>query len=321
MSEAIQIIPPTDIQGDIAPIDTGRARAYAEASKATNTTRAYASDFRDFAEWCARNEVSPLPANFGTVAAFLAYSADRGLKASTVSRKASAIRFAHRAKGFPSPTESAEVEVTLRGIRRHLGTAAKQKAPAIATNIAVMLSRAPNNAHGKRDRALIALGFAGAFRRSELVALNVADLTFTDEGVDVMVRRSKTDQEGEGFVKSIPAGNAIKPVLLLREWIESAGIESGHVFRRVRRGGAVGAESLTPQSVALIVKRYAEVSGLDPAAFAGHSLRAGFVTSAAEAGADINRIMDQSGHRDPRTVRTYIRRANRYRDHAGSAFL
>lgn len=290
-----------------APYDPGRARAYATASHAKGTLKAYATDAREFAAWCEVQSLSALPAEPDTIAAFLADCADRGLKASTVSRKASAIRFAHRAKGYPSPTESAEVEVTLRGIRRHLGTAAKQKAPAIATNIAVMLSRAPNNAQGKRDHALIALGFAGAFRRSELVALDVADLTFTDEGVDVMVRRSKTDQEGEGFVKSIPAGNAIKPVLLLREWIESAGIESGHVFRCVRRGGAVGAESLTPQSVALIVKRYAEVSGLDPAAFAGHSLRAGFVTSAAEAGADINRIMDQSGHRDPRTVQTYIR--------------
>lgn len=310
-----------EIGGSALTADTMRARDYARASKATNTMRAYRSDFREFAAWCERKGVSQLPAAPATVAAFLADRADKGLKASTIGRKASAIRFLHKAADLPSPTESAMVESTIRGIRRQLGTAIDQKAPATATAIAVMLSRVPATMQGIRDRALIALGFAGAFRRSELVALCVEDITFTDEGADVRIRRSKTDQDGAGQEISIPHGTRLRPVEALQAWLDAARIEAGPIFRPVGKSGAIGQGALTPQSVALIVKRYAAASGLDVNSFAGHSLRAGFVTSAAESGADINRIMDQSRHRDPRTVRLYIRRANRYKDHAGASFL
>lgn len=310
-----------EISRNVLPADAARARAYARASKATNTMRAYRSDFREFAAWCEKNGVSQLPAEPETVAAFLADRADKGLKASTISRKASAIRFLHKAADLPSPTESAMVESTIRGIRREIGTAIDQKAPATATAIAVMLSRVPATTQGIRDRALLALGFAGAFRRSELVALCVEDISFTDEGADVRIRRSKTDQEGAGQEISIPHGTRLRPVEALQAWLDAARIEDGPIFRPVGKSGSIGQGALTPQSVALIVKRYAAVSGLDVKIFAGHSLRAGFVTSAAESGADINRIMDQSRHRDPRTVRLYIRRANRYKDHAGASFL
>lgn len=307
--------------GNVLPADTMRARAYAKASKASNTVRAYRSDFREFGIWCDANGLSPLPATPETVAAFLADRADKGLKASTISRKSSAIRFAHKAADLPSPTEAAIVESTVRGIRREIGTATTQKAPATATAIAVMLSRVPATMQGIRDRALLALGFAGAFRRSELVALRVEDITLTNEGADVRIRRSKTDQEGAGHEISIPHGTHLRPVEALQAWLSAAGIEHGPIFRPVTKGGTVGMDALTAQSVALIVKRYAAASGLDVKTFAGHSLRAGFVTSAAESGADINRIMDQSRHADPRTVRLYIRRANRYKDHAGASFL
>jgi integrase len=160
---------------------------------------------------------------------------------------------------------------------------------------------------GKRDRALILLGMAGAFRRSELVALDVEDLAFTDKGLDVTIRRSKTDQEGQGYTGAIPTGESLRPVAAVRASLDAAAITEGPLFRPVNKGGAVSAERLTGWAVAKIVKGYAERAGLDADDFSGHSLRAGFVTSAAERGADLNRIMDQTRHIDPRTMRKYIR--------------
>ena len=184
-----------------------------------------------------------------------------------------------------------------------------------------MVAHRADSLVGKRDRALLLLGFAGAFRRSELAALRVEDLTFGADGVDVLIRRSKTDQEGQGQVVAIPHGVHLKPVESLQDWLQAAGIKAGPIFRAVSRGGKVGEAALTGHSVANVVKRYAAAAGLDVSSFSGHSLRAGFVTSAADRGADLNRIMDVSRHVDPRTVRTYIRRADRYKDHAGAGFL
>jgi len=302
--------------------DRVRARSYAEASLASNTMRAYRADFSEFATWCSLRRLISLPATPQAVTAFLANRAAAGLKTSTISRKASAIRFFHKALHYESPTNTIEVEATLRGIRRETGSARHQKAPATATSVAVMLSHIDiASMQGKRDRALLALGFAGAFRRSELVALQFEDVTFTNDGMDVTIRRSKTDQEGQGQYIAIPHGTRLKPVETLQEWLQAAEITEGAIFRRIRKGGAVQPQNLTGQSIAIIVKRYAAAAGLDSRWFAGHSLRAGFITSAAEAGADLNRIMDQSRHKDPRTVRLYIRRANRYKDHAGASFL
>ena len=209
----------------------------------------------------------------------------------------------------------------MRGIRRTIGTAPVQKQPATAERLSAMLAHIPADLHGKRDRALLLLGMAGAFRRSELIGLDVEDLTFTEKGMDVTIRRSKTDQEGQGHLVAIPAGECLKPVAAVKAWLEAAGITSGPLFRPVNKAGRAGDERLSDRSVANIVKAYAGRAGLDLPAFSGHSLRAGFVTSAADRGADINRIMDQTRHTDPRTVRKYIRRAERYKDHAGAGFL
>ncbi len=192
-----------------------------------------------------------------------------------------------------------------------------------------MLMRTSDTLTGKRGRALLAVGFARAFHRSELVALDVADLREDPEGLRVLVRRSKVDQEGSGFEKAIPHGRFIRPVALLRDWLEAAGITEGHVFRpvsiseRVREARQRGddAPRLTTQAVVDIVKRYATAAGLDASTFGAHSLRAGYITTAAERGADLARIMDQSGHRDTRTVIGYIRRANAFKGHSGSGFL
>ena len=210
----------------------------------------------------------------------------------------------------------------LRGIRHELGTAPQQKAPATAERVRAMLDAIPGDTlRGKRDRAILAFGMAGAFRRSELVALRVEDLDRVPEGVRLTIRRSKTDQLGAGQVIAILRGSKLRPVRALFEWIEAAAITAGPVFRGIDRHGRISAEPLTPQSVALIVKRAADAAGLDRDEFSGHSLRAGFLTSAADSGADALRMMEVSRHRRVETVRGYVRRANLFRGHAGAGFL
>nr|WP_244276346.1 site-specific integrase [Methylobacterium indicum] len=310
--------------------------------------RAYRGDAAAFTAWCSRYGFRSLPASPEAVAAFLVAEAEAGRAASTIGRRCAAIRYAHKLARLPDPTDDEAVRATVRGIRRKVGTAPDQKAAATADVLAAMLMRIPDTLTGKRDRALLALGFAGAFRRSELVALDVADLREDPEGLRVLVRRSKVDQEARGYEKPIPFGRFIRPVALLRDWLDAAGITEGPVFRPVSRSGRVrGAPRregdkcrqvgdisadagvadiatpprLTSQAVADIVKRYATAAGLDASTFGAHSLRAGYITTAAERGADLARIMDQSGHRDTRTVVGYIRRANAFKGHSGSGFL
>ncbi|WP_238193576.1 site-specific integrase [Methylobacterium frigidaeris] len=302
--------------------------AYQRASKADATVRAYRGDAAAFEAWCSRYGFRSLPASPEAVAGFLVAEAEAGRAASTIGRRLAAIKYAHKLARLPDPTEDEAVRATLKGIRRKVGTAPDQKAAATAEVLAAMLMRTPDTLTGKRDRALLALGFAGAFRRSELVALDVEDLREDPEGLRVRVRRSKVDQEGAGLEKAIPAGRFIRPVALLRDWLDAAGIIEGPVFRPVSRSGRVRAVAnlanpprLTCQAVADIVKRYATAAGLDASTFGAHSLRAGYITTAAERGADLARIMDQSGHRDTRTVVGYIRRANAFKGHSGDGFL
>jgi integrase len=184
-----------------------------------------------------------------------------------------------------------------------------------------MVRGLPDTAAGQRDRALLLLGFAGAFRRSELAALNVADLEFRPEGLRVTIRRSKTDQEGAGQVVAIVRGHKACPVAAVETWLAFAQITQGPLFRPVSKGGQVLAGRLTPHSVGLIVKRHAEAAGFDPALFSGHSLRAGFLTSAAARGASLFKMMDVSRHRSADTLRIYIRDAEAFKDHAGAGLL
>ncbi|WP_107339336.1 site-specific integrase [Agrobacterium pusense] len=295
---------------------------YGRAALSSNTMRAYRGDWQDFQDWCAARDRSHLPATPATVANYASSLAEAGKKVPTIARKLAAIRFFHRGAGLDNPTDNAGVAAILKGIRRTVGTAARQKAPATVDVIHAMMARInADSLQGKRDRALLLLGFAGAFRRSELVAITVEDLTFSDEGVDVFLPKSKTDQEAKGQSVAILNGKALKPADRLKEWLQAAEITSGPIFRRFNRGDRLTAETLTDQAVALIVKKYADAAGLDVASLSGHSLRAGFVTSAAENRASISRIMEVTRHRDPRTVETYVRRADRFKDHAGDGFL
>ena len=361
-------------------------RDYQRASKASATVRAYKSDWAAFTAWCAGHGVSSLPASAETVAALLSHEASVGRASSTIGRRLAAIAYAHKLADLPDPGAHETVHAVIKGIRRRPNMEVRQKTAATAEVLTAMLSHVPAGLAGKRDQALLGLGFAGAFRRSELAALLVSDLTDHADGMRVLIRRSKTDQEGRGVEKAIPTGRHVRPVALVREWLDAAGISDGPVFRPVSRSGRVrglpnfgdthsvegnfpasglaeisanashvetvsdvefsdnvsenarqggsrvphpagkGCHAdklprLTTQAVADIIKRYCTAAGLDASTFGAHSLRAGYITSAAERGADLARIMDQSGHRDPRTVVGYIRRANAFKGHSGSGFL
>jgi site-specific recombinase XerD len=304
----------------IPAAEAERARAFANAEKAAATRRAYRTDFMLFRAWCEERQVAALPASPATVAAFLAHEASRNVKASTIGRRTAAIRYAHKLAGLASPTDDELVKATVRGIRRTLGTAKTKKAPATAERLLAMAANTGLGLKGLRDRALLLLGFAGAFRRSELVALNLEDIEETPDGMRITIRHSKTDQEGAGQSIAIPFGKIACPVVALKEWIATAGIQTGAIFRSVNRHGKVG-ERLTDQSVSDIVKEHAERLRLDPKQFAGHSLRAGFLTSAASRGASIFKMMDVSRHRSVETLRGYVRDAELFKDHAGAGLL
>jgi len=243
------------------------------------------------------------------------------VKPSTLSRRLAAIRHAHVATRLEPPTASMEVRHVMRGIRRTVGTRPIKKAPATAERVLVMVHHCPATLAGIRDRALLLLGFGGAFRRSELAALDVADLEERPEGLRVTVRQSKTDQEGAGAVVPITRGAHACPVAAVRTWLAAAGITEGAVFRPVSKEGRPRSARLTPHSVGQIVKAYAARAGYDPAAYGGHSLRAGFLTSAAERGKSLDRMMAVSRHKRVDTVLGYVRRADDFKDHAGAGLL
>jgi integrase len=311
-----------------SPTEVGAAMTIADVtdgfalnSKAESTKTAYRSDWAAFSAWCREHGLEPLPASPETVARHLSACAMRGLSVSTLSRKAAAIRYAHRLAGLESPCGAERVRTVMAGIRRTVGAAATRKEPVTAERLGQMLALCPDSMTGRRDRALLALGFAGAFRRSELVALTVADLTETPDGLRVLIKRSKTDQAGEGQEIAIPRGFRLRPVEAVQVWLEAAGIVTGPIFRRVRVGGLVGSEALTSHAVALVVKRYCTRAGLDPAGFSGHSLRAGYVTSAVEVNAPLMKIAEQTRHRSLDMIRVYSRRVDLFREHSGAAFL
>jgi integrase len=239
------------------PDEIAAAARFAAAAKAANTLRAYAADWVDFGRWAAARGVSPLPCPPGLLCGYLAALADAGLRASTITRRATAIAHHHRAAGFDAPTASPAVREVLRGIRHTHGTAPARKTPATADLVAGMLAACPNTMIGLRDRALLTFGFAGAFRRSELLALAVADLTESPEGLRVLIRRSKTDQAGEGQEIAIPRGTRLRPVETLQAWLAAAGITEGPVFRPVLKGGRVRPGPLGDDALIRALKRRA----------------------------------------------------------------
>ena len=300
-----------------------KARQFVQNAKASSTVRAYRSDWHDFETWCSASGLTSLPAEPGTVALYLAARADT-LKPATLGRRLAAIAKAHQAAGHESPCSMrhAAVSEVLKGIRRTKGTAQACKAPLLAAQLIRALANMRTDLVGVRDRALLLIGFSGAFRRSELVALDVADVEVGEDGLTVTLRRSKTDQEGHGRKVGIPRGTSAEtcPVRALRAWMDAASITEGPLFRSVNRHGQVGGR-LSDKHVAIAVKQAAAPVGLDAKAFAGHSLRAGLVTSAAIEGRSDRSIMNQTGHRSVAMVQRYVRDASLFRDNAAKGLL
>ena len=307
--------------------------SYASRARAANTRRAYDADWAHFTTWCNRFRAESLPADPRIVARYLSAFAEQ-LKVSTLQRRLSAIQHFHRAAGLELDTRHAALRDTWRGIRRVHGTAPTQKVPTITEILRAVLEPIPPSLGGVRDRALLLVGFAGCFRRSELVSIDHADLARHRDGIVIHLRSSKTDQEGEGAEIGIPYGAHPEtcPIRALTDWLDATGITEGPVFRPVNRHGRVLPERLTDRSVALIVKRSVQAARdvaltqgnvalseyLDPKRFAGHSLRAGFITSAAAAGVGESDIMRQSRHTRGDTLRKYIRHATVFRQNAAS---
>jgi len=307
---------------------TGLARAsdiqeaafqYSESARALNTVRAYQSDIAKFEAWCQENDCMSLPAESTSIAFYITALAQSEVKTSTISRALTAIREHHKKAGFPDPTLNPALRETWKGIRRSKGTAQKGKDPLLLEDIKAIVSQCDlDTIIGMRDRALLLLGFSGAFRRSELVSLDIGDLRFTSKGVEITLRRSKTDQEGKGIHKAIPYSNdsAYCPAQSLILWIKEAALTSGPLFRSLTKGHKVTNKRLSDKAIVRAIKKYVIMAGYDPIPFAGHSLRAGFATQAALNGSSDRSIMTQTGHRSRAMVDRYIRKASIWQDNA-----
>lgn len=298
------------------------ATGYADDARSLRTRSAYAWQWTRFSRWCEQHGLVSLPAAAETVALYVADCAESGLRPASIALALSAISAAHRAARQHSPCTDPIVARVREGVARRLGTAPKQKDPLDLDDLKAIVRTTPANLLGARDRALVLLGFASACRRSELAALDAGDIAFVASGIEMTIRRSKTDQRGPGALKVIAMGRnqATCPVRALQAWLAVAGITEGPVFRPVDRHGRVASERITGHAVATSIKRAAARAGLDSTRLSGHSLRAGFVTTSKQRGASDAAIMDQTGHKSLEMLRRYTRRIHAW-DGAASAQL
>jgi site-specific recombinase XerD len=312
----------TETTDSLTPVEDflARARAYVTHSHAKNTLDAYTADWKHFSAWCDAHKRRALPASPETILCYVVDLVDR-FSVATIDRRLSSIGYYHKQARHALPTKDPEVERTMRGIRRAKGIALKGKTPILTPLLRQMVEALPDDLAGLRDKALLLLGFAGAFRRSELVGLYVRDIQIGEAGLIVTLRRSKTDQEGASFTKGIPVGtsDATCPKCALEAWLQLAGITSGPIFRPVDRWGHVGNHALSSLGVARAVKRALAVLEVDTKDYSGHSLRAGLVTAAAMAGVSERVIMQQTGHKNTAMLRRYIREGSLFRENAASA--
>ena len=289
-----------------------KVKHYVDRERSPATRRVYHSAWNQFESWTKRNGFSPLPAAPEVISGYIAELADAGAKISTVRVAVSAIRYFHLRQGFDDPTRHVLVSSTIAGVSRDKPTAPKKKDPIEAPLLGKMLNVISNTLSGRRDRLMFRMMFMGAFRRSELVALNVEDVQIDTKEMHITIRRSKTDQSGKGFVKHIAVDDPLSRRLVedYRAWLGEAKISKGAIFRRMNRFAKVSDRRLSAQTVALLVKCYARKAGVDPRNLSGQSFRSGFVTSALKAGAHEGDIMDITAHKDARTVRGYNRDAS-----------
>nr|WP_277924456.1 tyrosine-type recombinase/integrase [Sphingomonas sp. CROZ-RG-20F-R02-07] len=333
---------------ELAPDDRERVDGYVARASADATLRAYQSDWRLFCAWCAENGYRALPATPSTVAAFLTLLAERGfvpaeprrtkrgrvqppkppvpLGRSTIGRRLAAIVFAHRAADVEPPTsqpDAARLDKAMRAIRRDKRDDLPARKRAADGDVLRDMLRCVtgDDLRAHRDRALLAIGMAGAFRRSELVAITVGRVSEDARGLLVRIAASKTDQEGKGHSVAIPDGRRLEPVRHYRAWLAKAGIASGPVFRKLTPQGRLTDKPMSAQGVALVVKAAAVAAGYPPEMFSGHSLRAGFLTEAGRQNANLFKMKEHSRHASLEMVAEYVRDHERFREHAGEGFL
>ncbi|MEP9373859.1 site-specific integrase [Mesorhizobium sp. KR1-2] len=305
-------------KSDAAKVDflPSEVAAAIQESLSPATQRAYADDLANFERWGGG-----VPANPAMVAAYLVHLA-QDCRAATIARRIAALSKAHRASGLDDPCKSEIVKATLRGIRRRIGTAQREAKPLIRDDLFVVLHCIGDRPKDLRDKALLLVGFAGAFRRSELIGLDVADIEQVRQGIVVTLRRSKTDQTGAGRKIGIPFGRTRWcPVRHLSDWLDNARIDDGAVFRSVDRHGRIADQRLSSEAVSIIVKGRTEAAGFDPNAYSGHSLRAGLATSAAMAGASTWKIRAQTGHASDAMLARYIRDGSLFEHNAAGTVL
>ena len=291
-------------------------------SKANNTIRAYKSDFNDFSIFCNQNGFNSLPTNPKVVSLYLTNLSKNDVKISTLKRRLVSISVIHKLKGHYLDTKHPSIIENIMGIKRRKGSIQKGKKPLLINNLKQIINVIDQQKKEEikkiRDRSIILIGFSGGFRRNEIVSLDYEDLDFVHEGLKINLKRSKTDQFGEGFVKGLPYFENSKycPVISISEWIKISKITSGPLFRRFIKGSKLSENRLTDQTVALLIKEYLKLAGIENANYSGHSLRSGFATSAAEAGAEERSIMAMTGHKSTEMVRRYIRDANLFNNNA-----
>lgn len=303
-------------QTSLVPADLiERAKEYARQSKSPATLRAYKAIWRIFTAWCEARELSPLPASPETVVAYIADQADH-IKPVTLKKHLAAVSSIHKLRGYDSPVQSEPVRLTMAGLRRVKGVASKPKRALRVEHVRKMVETMPDDLVGVRDRAIILVGIVTGMRRSEIVSLDVSDLTFEPEGVVLTIRKSKRDQEGRGRQVAVLLGRheATCPVRAVRRWLSESELKVGPLFVRLDPAGA--RQRLAGKAVARIVKRAAARSGLDATMFAGHSLRRGFASETARAGASERSIARTTGHRSLTVLRGYVEAGTIFEDAA-----
>ena len=291
-------------------------------SKADNTIRAYKSDFNDFGLFCAQNGFKSLPSDPKIVSLYLTQLSTKNVKISTIKRRLVSVGVIHKLKGHYLDTKHPLIVENLMGIKRRKGSIQNGKKPLLINNLKKIINVIDEQKKEKikiyRDRTIILIGFSGGFRRNEIVSLDFDDLDFVEEGLKINIKRSKTDQFGAGSTKGLPyfENSQYCPVVSIQKWIEISKINSGALFRRFTKGSNLSEKRLTDQTVALLIKEYLGLAGIDSTNYSGHSLRSGLATSAAEAGAEERTIMALTGHKSTEMVRRYIKNADLFKNNA-----
>ena len=290
-------------------------------SKANNTLRAYKSDFNDFNIFCTKHGLKSLPTEPKIVAIYLTHLS-KSSKMSTLRRRLVSISVVHKMKGFYLDTKHPVIIENLLGIKRVKGTIQKGKKPLLINHLKAIINviheQKINEFIKFRDKSIMLIGFGGGFRRSELISIDFEDLEFVSEGLKINLKRSKTDQFGEGMIKGIPFfdNENYCPVKNLNKWLSLSKIKKGAIFRRFTKGSKISENRLTDQTVVLIIKKYLKLAGIESSNFSGHSLRSGFATAAADSGADERSIMAMTGHKTTQMVRRYIQESNLFKNNA-----